>query len=150
MSATLAISEDHLVPSQLPDLADFRFCLRTFLNFSERQAEALGITVQQYQMLQVIANSEDQRCSISHLAGRLLLRHNSSVELVDRGERSGLLHRIADASDHRRSLLELTEQGSRVLTQLVREHLNYLRQDGPTLAAALERIIAGSLREHTS
>ena len=149
MSASLAASDDQFLGSQLAALADFRFSLRTFLNFSEQQAEALGITAQQYQMLQVIANADDQRCSISHLAARLLLRHNSAVELVDRGERSGLLRRIADATDHRRSLLELTVQGSRVLMQLARQHLDYLREDGPPLMATLERIIAGTLLGHT-
>ena len=49
--------------------------------------------------------------SISYVAERMMVRHNSAVELVDRAEQAGLVRREADASDHRRSLVELTRAG---------------------------------------
>ncbi len=134
--------QDEHVSAQLPALAEFRFHIRSFLSFSEQKAESLGITAQQYQMLQVIASAAPQGCSISHLAARLLLRHNSAVELVDRGTRSGLVRRTADAADLRRSMLQITEHGRTVLSQLVGEHLSYLKQDGRAMIEALERITA--------
>jgi hypothetical protein len=61
--------------------------------------------------MQVIAAMpEDQQSSISYLAERMILRHNSMVELVDRAERSGLVRREHDEKDLRRSLVQLTPQ----------------------------------------
>lgn len=137
-SQTAAAKFDAL--RQLPDLAEFRFLLRSFLSFSETQADAAGITVQQYQMLQVLGNAEVGGCSISALARRLLLRHNSAVELVDRGERSGLVVRTADAADQRLSMVQMTPHGRALLARLVQAHLEYLRAEGPGLAVALGRL----------
>ena len=40
---------------KLKSLAEFRFQMRKFLNFSEIASERLGIPAQQYQLMQVIA-----------------------------------------------------------------------------------------------
>ena len=81
-------------PSKLKTLAEFRFQLRKFLNFSEMATERRGVAAQQYQLMQVIAAMPDgQQASISYLAERMVLRHNSTVELVDRAERAGLVRR---------------------------------------------------------
>ena len=70
---------------RLDRLAEFRFQLRRFLNFSEREAERFGIAAQQYQLMQVIGSmAPGESASISYLAERMILRHNSTVELVDR------------------------------------------------------------------
>lgn len=129
-------------PERLAELAEFRFRLRRFLAFSEMTAEAAGISAQQYQLLQVVAAlPEGSECSISYLAQRMLLRHNSAVELVDRAERSGLVRRVADDADHRRSLVEVTEQGSRVLASLVEAHLAEIEAEGPELLNALQQLM---------
>ena len=123
-------------------MAEFRYCLRRFLSFSEVVSEAAGISAQQYQLLQVVASvPAGQESSISYVAERMMLRHNSAVELVDRAERSGLVRRVADESDHRRSLLEITERGGEVLAQLVEEHLAELDTEGPEMIRALQRLI---------
>jgi DNA-binding MarR family transcriptional regulator len=133
----------HAQPERLAELAEFRFRLRQFLAFSETAAEAAGISAQQYQLLQVVAAvPEGSECSISYLAQRMLLRHNSAVELVDRAERSGLVRRVADVADHRRSLVEVTEQGNRVLNTLVEAHLAEIETDGPELLHALQQLIS--------
>src|SRR5580693_662574 len=98
-----------VAPAKLKELAEFRYRLRRFLSFSEMASEALGISAQQYQVLQVIATvPEGRAASISYLAERMMVRHNSAVELVDRTEKVGLVRRVADESDHRRSLIEIT------------------------------------------
>ncbi len=104
------MSQDPNVPlARLSDLAEFRFQLRTFLSFSESASEAVGIAAQQYQLMQVIASTpQGQQPSISYLAERMILRHNSTVELVDRAERAGLVRRENDERDLRRSLVQLT------------------------------------------
>lgn len=111
----------------LRSLAEFRYQLRRFLSFSEAASESCGIGVQQYQLMQVIAAiPEGQHASITYLAERMILRHNSTVELVDRAERAGLVRRESDPKDMRRSLVLLTTQGRDILERLVAEHLREL------------------------
>ena len=127
----------------LSDLAEFRFQLRTFLSFSEVASEACGIATQQYQLMQVVGSlPAGQQASISYLAERMILRHNSTVELVDRAERAGLVRRKNDEKDLRRSLVELTPHGARVLRQLVEQHLQELQAHGTRIVRALETLIA--------
>jgi len=124
------MSNEEQVPAKdqkLKSLAEFRYQMRKFLSFSEAAAERCGIAAQQYQLMQVIAAMpEGQAASISYLAERMILKHNSMVELVDRAERAGLVQREHDERDLRRSLVRLTEQGESVLQRLVQEHLEEL------------------------
>lgn len=136
---------------RLRKLAEFRFQLRKFLRFSETASDAAGISVQQYQLLQVIAAIPDgQGASISYLAERMILRHNSAVELVDRAVRAGIVRRESDEEDLRRSLVLLTPQGSAVLERLVTEHLMELDARGHEIVDALESLMtAGELLGET-
>ena len=130
------------VPEKLSDLAEFRYQLRKVLSFSENVSESRGIPAQQYQLLQIVAAvPEGQESSISYIAERMMVRHNSAVELVDRAEKSGLVRRVADESDHRRSLLEVTERGGEVLTELVAKHLHEIETNGPEIKRALEKLL---------
>jgi DNA-binding MarR family transcriptional regulator len=132
------------IPAKLGELAEFRYRLRRFLSFSEMASEAIGVSAQQYQLLQVVAAvPAELESSITYVAERMMLKHNSAVELIDRAERSGLVRRVADESDHRRSLLEITERGGEVLARLVGEHLIEIEVEGPELMRALQRLING-------
>jgi DNA-binding MarR family transcriptional regulator len=129
--------------SRLHKLAEFRFQLRKFLRFSEIASEAAGISVQQYQMLQVIAAMpEGQGASISYLADRMILRHNSAVELVDRAVRAGMVRRESDDEDLRRSIVKLMPEGEKVLAQLIPSHLAEIDLRGRDIIAALEVVLA--------
>jgi DNA-binding MarR family transcriptional regulator len=135
-SQTLTISTRSLLTS----LADFRFELRSFLQFSEKAALAAGLQPQQHQLLlQVAAAPDSAVVTIAYAAERLGLRHNSVVELVDRAVREGLLLRTADADDQRRVLLRVTRKSERLLSRLSTDHAVEL-QMAPRLAEALERI----------
>jgi DNA-binding MarR family transcriptional regulator len=113
--------------TRLRSMAEFRYQLRRFLNFSEMASERLGVGAQQYQLMQVIAATpEGQEASITYLAERMVLRHNSTVELVDRAQRVGLVRRVSDSKDMRRSLVQLTPEGEAILQQLIAEHLREL------------------------
>jgi len=130
------------MPDQLPALAEFRYRLRRFLSFSETTAEKFGVSVQQYQLLQVVGTApEGQACPVSYIAERMLLRHNSAVELVDRAERTGLVRRIPDEADHRRSLVEMTEHGEYRLVWLAEAHLKEIEAEGAELVRSLQRVI---------
>jgi DNA-binding MarR family transcriptional regulator len=125
----------------LKELAEFRFHLRQFLSFSEIASERYGVQAQQYQLLQVIGSvPPDQPASVSYLAERMVLRHNSTVELVDRAERAGLVARHSDERDLRRSLIQLTPRGHEVLSHLVAEHLAELAKDAERLVETLRGV----------
>ncbi len=131
------------VKARLQSLAEFRYQLRRFLNFSEMASERAGIGAQQYQLMQVIAATpEDQAASITYLAERMVLRHNSTVELVDRAERAGLVKREADPSDLRRSIVMVTPEGEAVLYRLVMEHVSELSPRSEQLIEALRALHA--------
>ena len=122
-------------------LADFRYALRTFLHFSESAARAAGLTPQQHQALLAIKGAERRGpMNIAALSARLLLRHHSTVELVNRLEAAGLVTRRTDALDARKVVLSLTDQTEDLLSQLSAAHLDELTRLHPTLAPLLERI----------
>lgn len=126
---------------RLKSLADFRYEMRRFMSFSESAADRYGIATQQYQLMQVIAAMpEGQSGSISYLADRMVLKHNSMVELVDRAERAGLVKREHDERDLRRSLVRLTPEGETVLMKLVEEHVRELAPKCEPLIEALKNL----------
>lgn len=128
--------------AHLRKLAEFRFQLRRFLHVSQAAAERMGLHNQQYQMLQCVGGMPDGMApTIANVARRMLLKHNSTVELVDRTIAQGLLRRLSDESDHRRILLRLTPQGERILAELAELHTRELEQAGPELVRALDSIV---------
>jgi DNA-binding MarR family transcriptional regulator len=76
--------------------------------------------------------------TIAYAAERLGLKHNSTVELVNRSEREDLLARTADAGDKRRAILRLTRKGKQVMGRLAGDHARELNELAPRLAQALE------------
>jgi DNA-binding MarR family transcriptional regulator len=125
----------------LEALAEFRYHLRSFLQFSEQVAQDHHLRPRQHQLLLQIAGApEGSVATISFLADRLGLRQNSLVELADRSETEGLVRRVEDAADRRRTVLSVTEKGMQVLDALAASHARELDEFGPQLIRALERI----------
>ena len=119
-------------------LAQFRYQLRKFLSFSEAAAHGAGLTSQQHQALLAIKGfSGTQPVSVGDLAGLLLVRHHTAVELVDRMAKLGLLARMVDHDDSRRILLKLTRKGERKLQTLSKIHFEELQAASPRLTRIL-------------
>ena len=89
-------------------LLEFRVTLRRFHRWSEDQAQAEGLTHVQHQLLVAIKGHRATAPPVGDLAGDLLLRPHSTVELVDRAEAAGLLERSPDADDGRVVRVRLT------------------------------------------
>ena len=122
-------------------LASFRYALRQFLEFSGSAAKSVGLTPQQHQaLLSIIGAPEGQAVTVGFLAERLLLKHHSTVELVDRLVELELLTRQPDAADRRKVLLNLTPKAKRLLTKLSAAHIEELRRIRPVFADLLERL----------
>lgn len=122
-------------------LADFRYEMRRFYQFSEKAALSAGLQPRQYQLLlQVAAAPDHTTVTISYLAERLGLKHNSAVELVDRSEKEGLVTRSEDSTDRRRTILRVTRKGSQLMSRLAGQHAQELNEAAPRLIQALEHI----------
>jgi len=125
----------------LQTLAAFRFEMRRFLHFSESAALEAGLQPQQHQLLLQVAGAPAATAvTIAFAAERLGLKHNSTVELVDRSVREGLLTRTVDPSDKRRAILKVTRQGYRILARLSAGHARELNVLAPRLIHALQNI----------
>ena len=119
-------------------LLEFRVSLRRFHRWSEDQARAAGLTHVQHQLLVAIKGHHgDQPPTVGDLAGYLLLRPHSTVELVDRAEAAGLVARTPDRDDGRVIRVRLTAEGDRVMQELTQAHLERLRE----LAAVLDELV---------
>jgi DNA-binding MarR family transcriptional regulator len=123
-------------------LADFRFEIRRFLNFSERLVHAAGIEPQQHQALLAIKGLPAHSvATVRVLAERLLIQHHSAVELVNRLEAKGLLRRARGMADRREVVLTVSRRGEALLRRLTQPHRAELQTARPKLLAALAAAI---------
>jgi DNA-binding MarR family transcriptional regulator len=122
-------------------LAEFRRQIRSFLHFSEEQVRARGLEPQQHQLLLAIRGlPRGASATIGELAERLLLKHHSTVELVNRLERHRYITRRACPQDHRQVIVRLTSAGAGVLRSLSLSHHQELESAGPALTRALRKL----------
>jgi DNA-binding MarR family transcriptional regulator len=120
-------------------LLEFRVALREFQRWSEDQAEAAGLTHVQHQLLVAIkGHPGNQPPTVGDLAGYLLLRPHSTVELIDRAETAGLVERVPDDNDRRVVRVRLTKAGDRTVERLTMAHLSRLHE----LAAVLDELVS--------
>ena len=106
-------------PIDFAALADFRYEIRRFLNFSEAAVRAAGIEPQQHQALLAIKGLPlIPSTTIGALAERLLIQHHSAVELSRRLEARGWILRSRSPKDAREVHLTPHSQGESILEKL--------------------------------
>lgn len=121
----------------LPASVGAPYTLRRFLRWSEKQAAEVGLTPGQHQLLLAIRGSGDAAGpTIGDVAESLVLRHHSTVELVDSAVAGALVLREPDDDDHRIVRLQLTETAVETLEQLTAQHLEEVRRLTSLLAPA--------------
>lgn len=125
------------MPASTPSLPDdayarllrLRTGLRRFERWSASQAEAVGLTPAQHQLLLAVRGHGDPAGpTVGDVAEYLLLRHHSTVGLADRAEAAGLIERHRDVQDHRVVRLRLTALGEERLAALSALHLEELER----------------------
>jgi DNA-binding MarR family transcriptional regulator len=122
-------------------LLAFRVSLRRFQHWSENQARSAGLTHVQHQLLVAVkGHPGDIPPTIGDVAGYLMLRHHSAVELVDRAEAAGLVGRSPDPDDARVVRVGLTRRGERLVTELSQAHIAELHN----LAGVLNELTDGN------
>ena len=100
---------------------------------------------QQHQLLLAIKGlPEGKRATISELAGRLHLKHHSTVELVDRVVGQGAVVRAHSNEDRREVIVELTRAGAGLLRRLSLAHRRELVDTAPQLARSLRALMLHS------
>ena len=121
-------------------LAQFRSELRHFLAFSEAAAIEAGLTPQQHQLMLAIKGAPSKDfLSIGEIAERLLVRHHTIVELVDRLTTLGLVVRKPDPADKRKIQVSLTRAGNAAIDRLSSIHIEELDSIRPTLRKLLRQ-----------
>ena len=126
-------------------LSELRYRIRHFLRDGDAVARAAGLEPQQYVMLLTIRGLPGgHTASIRTLAERLALKHHSAVELVDRLESHGYVHRNPAPDDRRAVLVTLLPRGERVLENVARQRIKELHSHGHELVRAIKRLLEKS------
>jgi DNA-binding MarR family transcriptional regulator len=134
--------KDPLHDDQYRNLAELRHQIRLFLQRSDQTAQEVGVEPQQYQLLLAIRGMDPgQQCTIRALSERLLLRHHSTVELIDRLEANGLVCRSRDKEDRRQVFVTLQLKGEKLLGQIVHKRIDDLRTGGRNFVQALNSLL---------
>jgi DNA-binding MarR family transcriptional regulator len=123
-------------------LAELRYRIRRFLRDGESVASAAGLEPQQYLMLLAIRGlPQGEAATIRTLAERMVLKHHSAVELIDRLENYGYVCRSRRRDDRRLVMVSLLPRGQRVLEGVARHRISELRSNGRQLVRAINQLL---------
>ena len=126
-------------------LAELRYRIRKFLREGDTVASETGLEPQQYLLLLMIRGIPDgQEATVSNLAERLVLKHHSVVELIDRLETHGYVRRSRSREDRRSVLVSLLPRGTKLLEQVAQHRVGELRASGAALASAIAALLKNS------
>lgn len=123
-------------------LAELRYRIRRFLRDGDAVASAAGLKPQQYLMLLAIRGlPQGGEATIRTLADRVVLKHHSTVELIDRMEKRGYVCRSRGGDDQRLVMVSLLPRGERVLEAVARHRITELRSNGRQLVHAINQLL---------
>ena len=130
--------QDALTDSDYEALANLRYILRRFTEFSTSAAQHEGLPSQQHQALLAIKGHRGEtRMTVGDLSERLVVARHTASELVERLVGGGYVTREPDSHDKRRQTLALTGKAEDVLTRLSAIHLTEIREMAPRLIELL-------------
>ena len=122
-------------------LAEFRYELRRYLALSDHAARSVGLHPGQYRLLLMLKGLPDGiEPMIGNLAERLGLRHHSTVELVDRLEKRGLIYRERNERHRSFVFVRISPKGESILRRVVASRKVDLKKAGPILVKALNTL----------
>jgi DNA-binding MarR family transcriptional regulator len=123
-------------------LAELRYLIRKFIGEGDAVARAAGLEPQQYLLLLALRGlPPGKEATISSLADRLLLKHHSAVELIDRMEAHGYVKRNRSRDDRRSVLVALLPRGEKILEQVASNRIGELRSSGVVLVRAISALL---------
>ena len=131
-------------------LAELRYRIRSFLRDGDTVARSAGLEPQQcFMMLAIRGLPMGEQPTIRNLAERVSLKHQSTVELIDRLEEHGYVRRSRASDDRRQVLITLLPAGERMLEKVVRQRLGELRSTGDHLVQAVFGLLKNARRQST-
>lgn len=80
-----------------------------------------GITFARYEVLVLLSFSKTGQLPLSKIGERLMVHPTSVTNAMDRLEAHGLVKRVADKDDRRRTFAQLTPEGESVLAQATKQ-----------------------------
>jgi DNA-binding MarR family transcriptional regulator len=120
---------------------------RQFVQTLDSISRDSGVEPRQYELLLLVSHWERNRPpTVRDISRSLGIRHNTTVELIDRTAGKGLVERVRDAGDRRQVFLKLTAEGQRILRTVwerYREqtspasHLDSNRREGMPVAETM-------------
>jgi DNA-binding MarR family transcriptional regulator len=123
-------------------LAELRYRIRHFLCEGDDSARQLGLEPQQYLLLLAVRGlPEGTQATIRILAERLALKHNSTVELINRLEKRGYVRRGRSRDDRRSVLVSLRPRGEKLLEHVARQRITELRAGGAALVNSIDALL---------
>ncbi|MBB3464612.1 MarR family transcriptional regulator [Rhizobium sp. BK377] len=133
-------NKDHALSEiEYEALANLRYRIRKFRQFSGKAAEKLGLTRQQHQALLAIKGlGVGGRMNLPELADKLFLTPAEAAALVALLQEAG--HVTIDARQKRRPAVLLTAKAEELLRRLTPAHLYEIREMAPELMQALRML----------
>jgi DNA-binding MarR family transcriptional regulator len=129
-------------------LAELRYRLRLFLREGDAKARGAGLEPQQYLLLLALRGlPSGADATIRMLAERLVLKHHSVVELIDRLAAHGYVRRMRSRDDRRKVLVSLLPRGVKLVQKVARERISELRSSGVKLVTAIEALLEPKSQE---
>jgi len=123
-------------------LPELRYRIRHFLSASDDAARRVGLEPHQYLLLLAIRGlPRGADPTVRVLAERLGLRHNSTVELINRLEARGYVHRKRDVEDRRHVFVLLRQSGEKLLERVARQRITEVRAGGAELVQAMTAVL---------
>lgn len=125
------MDNNRLPKSVYEQLAFFRYRIRKFIRFSEEAARSKGLTPQYHQlMLAIMGFPGREYATPKELAERLQITPHACLELIQRCEELGLVHRTPNDQDRRSIFIHLTAHGMELLEELSELHRDELKRAG--------------------
>src|SRR5215467_12545932 len=113
-----------LTTAEYQALAELRYRIRKFLREGDTVASETGLEPQQYLLLLMIRGIPDGlEATVSNLAQRVVLKHHSVVELIDRMEVHGYVRRSLRRYDRRSVLVSLLPSGEKQLEEVAQHRV---------------------------
>ena len=114
---------------QFEALSDFRMELAEFARFSQESARLAGITPLQYLLLLHAQGFPDRDwATVGELTSRLGITPQSTVSIVKRCERLGLLCKRKGRTDKRRVEVHATESARTLIEQIAARNIEELKR----------------------
>jgi DNA-binding MarR family transcriptional regulator len=119
-------------------LANLRYSIRRFRQFSAKEADKLGLTPQQHQALLAIKGLPTARQMTARmLTERLLIARKLADGLIEQLVDEGYIEAGPSTTGRSRQVIRLTRKGEDILDRLASAHLFEIRKMAPELMQAL-------------